>query len=301
MSITYEAVIRRVAEQLDEAGVFFGHGTDNALDEAHWLVLHVAGLPVDQPFEGYEQLIDSEQVERIDTLLAQRIEQRCPLAYLIHSAWFAGLAFFVNQHVLIPRSPIAELLVDGFSDWLIPSEVHNVLDLCTGSACIGIACAYAFADAQVVASDVSCAALDVAAENVKRHQLEKRVTLLESDLFARFDSQMDGCFDLIVSNPPYVDKQDMEALPVEFRHEPVLGLAAGDDGLTLVDTILAEAGRYLAPDGLLVVEVGNSASALMDKYPEYPFLWPEFANGGDGVFVLTAEALRDATTISAAC
>lgn len=288
MAVTLESLIGRIAEQLDRAGLYFGHGTDNAVDEAHWLVLHLASIPVDQPVEDYSLPIPDDVIEAAEKLLAQRIAKRCPLAYLINSAWFAGLEFYVDQRVLVPRSPIAELLLDKFRDHLHPAGINRVLDLCSGSGCIGIACAYAYPDAQIVASDVSRDALDVAAINVHRHRLNDRVTLLESNVFERVVGQ----FDLIVSNPPYVDGHDMAQLHPEFKHEPAIGLAAGRDGLAVVDTMLGEANRYLSGDGILVVEVGNSAAALEKKYPQLPFVWFEFEHGGSGVFLLNANDLR---------
>ncbi len=288
MTVSLESLIRRIAEQLDGANLYFGHGTDNAMDEAHWLVLHIAGLPVDQPVDDYLRPVPDDLIEDIETLLAQRIHKRIPLAYLINSAWFAGLEFYIDERVLVPRSPIAELLLDGFHDCLNRDRIYRVLDLCTGSGCIGIACAHAFPDAQIVASDLSCNALDVAAINVRRHCLDRQVTLLESNVFER----VVGRFDLIVSNPPYVDRHDMDRLHPEFKFEPAIGLAAGRDGLAIVNTILSEAIHYLSSDGILVVEVGNSAAALETRYPHLPFLWFEFEHGGSGVFLLTAEDLR---------
>jgi ribosomal protein L3 glutamine methyltransferase len=288
LAVTLESLIGRIANQLDRAGLFFGHGTDNAMDEAHWLVLHLAGIPVDQPVEDYSRPIPDDVIEAIDKLLAQRITKRCPLAYLINSAWFAGLEFYIDQRVLVPRSPIAELLLYGFHDRLDSRRINRVLDLCSGSGCIAIACAHAFPDAQIVASDVSRDALDVAAINTRHHGLNGRVTLLESNVFER----VGGKYDLIISNPPYVDWQDMAQLHAEFKHEPAIGLAAGRDGLTIVDTILREASRYLSRDGRLVVEVGNSAAALEKKYPQLPFYWFEFERGGSGVFLLNANDLQ---------
>ena len=288
MAESLETLIGRVAGDLEQAGAFFGHGTDNAHDEAHWLVLHAAGLPVDQLVEDYSLSVSADVCEAVQGLLKQRIQQRVPLAYLINSAWFAGLEFYVDERVLVPRSPIAELILDGFRDWLEPESVTDVLDLCTGSGCIGIACTYAFPNARIVASDLSRDALEVAEINVGRHQLTELVTLRESDVFSAIDNK----FDLIVSNPPYVDAADMSALHDEFKHEPEMGLAAGDDGLDIVDTILAQASNFLTDRGILVVEVGNSAPQLEEKYPQLPFLWLEFASGGGGVFVLTADELR---------
>ena len=292
---TLASIIDRVAQRLHNADLFYGHGTDNPVDESHWLVLYVVGLAVDAPVEDYTMPLKVGQLEQIEKLTAQRIEQRRPLAYLLNSSWFAGLEFFVDQRVLVPRSPIAELILNGFCDWLQPQQVGCVLDLCTGSGCIGIASSYSFPDASVVLSDISCEALDVARINIDKHHVAHRVSTCQSDVFA----SIEGRFDLIVSNPPYVDQADMDALHVEFLHEPSLGLAAGNDGLAIVDRILIDAHLHLSRDGILVVEVGNTAATLEAAYPDLPFLWLEFECGGTGVFVLTAEELaqhREAIT-----
>ena len=283
-----QSLIGRVAEALDRADLFYGHGTDNPLDEAHWLVLQQVGLPVDEPIDDYTASVDDRTVERIDCLLQKRIDERVPLAYLLRSAWFAGLEFFVDERVLVPRSPIAELILDGFSEWFNPYEVTSALDLCTGSGCIGIACSYVLPNARIVATDISSDALDVARVNVERHKVREQVTLQQSDVF----DSLDGRFDIIVSNPPYVDGDEMSALHPEFRREPALGLAAGDDGLVIVDRILAEAVDHLNENGLLVVEVGNSAPRVVEKYPDLALEWLSFAHGGSGVFAVTAEGLR---------
>ena len=217
-----EELIVSVARAFDGAGLHFGHGTGNAMDEAHWLVLHVLGIPVDQPVEDYSLSVGDRERLKVEELTTARIEQRVPLAYLINEAWFAGLSFYVDERVLVPRSPIAELIHDGFSYWRDPGSVNRVLDLCTGSGCIGIACAYAFPDADIVCSDISTDALSVAAINVERHDMHSNVTLTQSDLF----DSLEGRFDLIVSNPPYVDEQDMRELAAEYQAEPELGLTA---------------------------------------------------------------------------
>ncbi len=285
---TIRDLIRWGASRFTEAELFFGHGTDNAFDEAAWLVLHALSLPLDLRGDYLDCRLTTAEREQAVALLMQRIVLRKPAAYLTGEAWFCDLPFTVNESVLVPRSPIAELIRAGFEPWIGPNPVSAILDLCTGSGCIGIACAQAFPDAEVVLSDVSPAALELAEVNIERHGLGERVRTVASDVFTAIPQQR---FDLIVSNPPYVDEQDMVALPPEYHHEPRLGLEAGDDGLDIVRRILVDAPRYLAEDGLLVVEVGNSANALEAAFPQLPFTWVEFESGGHGVFVLTHEAL----------
>ena len=285
---TIRDFIRWGASRFNAAGLHFGHGTDNALDEAAWLVLHALDLPLDLPPHWQEARLTPGERRRVVDLLLARIETRKPAAYLTGEAWFCGLPFAVNEAVLVPRSPIAELIEQGFQPWLVADPVTRVLDLCTGSGCIGIACAFAFPEAEVDLSDVSAEALDVARQNIARHGLGERVRPHRADVF---DGLPPARYDLIVANPPYVDAADMAELPAEYRHEPRLGLAAGADGLDIVRRILAEAVDWLSPQGLLVVEVGNSAPALQAAYPDLPFIWPEFERGGHGVFLLEAGAL----------
>ncbi len=284
---TIRDLIRWGASRFNAAGLHFGHGTDNAFSEASWLVLHALSLPLDLEGEWLDTRLTVAEREDAITLLQQRVELRKPAAYLTGEAWFCDLPFTVNESVLIPRSPIAELIRSGFAPWL-PAEPARVLDLCTGSGCIGIACAYAFPDAEVVLSDISSDALSLAEANIARHGLNERVEAVRADLF---DGLAEQRFDLIVSNPPYVDAEDMAALPPEYHHEPRLGLAAGDDGLDLVRRILADAPQYLSDDGVLVVEVGNSQPALEEAFPQVPFTWVEFEQGGHGVFVISRDEL----------
>lgn len=287
---TLRDFVRWAASRFNEAGLHFGHGTDNALDEAAALMLHTLHLGREIP-EGYwNARLTRPEAERFLAQARQRVEQRMPLPYVTQEAWFCGLPFFVDQRVLIPRSPLAELIETGFSPWVDPEQVGQVLDIGTGSGCIAIACALAFDEAMVDAVDTSDDALAVARENCRRHAVQDRVQPVLSDVYDRLPAGRR--YDVIVSNPPYVDAKDMQALPAEYGHEPRAALAAGDDGLTVVRRILAGAAERLNAGGLLVVEVGNSAPAVERTWPALPFLWLEFSRGGHGAFLLTEEQLR---------
>lgn len=270
--------------------IFFGHGTDNALDEALELVLATLSLRHDLPESYLDARVSQAEKAQLAERVRLRVEQRLPLPYLTGRAYFAGLEFQVDEHVLVPRSPFAELILDHFQPWLGDQLVANVLDLCTGSGCIGIACAYAFPDALVDLVDISPSALEVATRNIESHRLDDRVRALRSDLFDGFDPER---YDLIVSNPPYVSTAEMASLPAEYHQEPSLGLEAGEDGMDIVARLLSEAANWLSPQGVLIVEVGASAGLLVARYPEVPFMWIDFEHGGEGVFLLTADQLLE--------
>lgn len=288
--LTIRDFLRWAASEFIAAKLYYGHGTDNPWDEAEQLVLHAIHLAPPLGDEWLDAHLTRSERERVVTNIQRRIEERIPAAYITGQAWFAGLPYVVDERVLVPRSPIAELIEKRFAPWLV-NEPRQILDLCTGSGCIGIACAHAFPDAEVQLSDISYDALAVAEENIQQHGMTERIFALQSDLFENLHGQR---FDLIVSNPPYVDADDMASLPDEFHAEPELGLSSGDDGLDFTRRLLNEALDYLTEDGLLVVEVGNSWPALNGAYPALPFTWVEFEHGGHGVFVLTAQDLRSA-------
>ena len=269
--------------------MFFGHGTDNARDEAAALVLHALGLPPAGGAALYRRRVNDAAERRVRELLARRIRERVPAAYLTGVTWFAGARIAVDPRVLIPRSPIAELIERRFAPWIDPTRVRRILDVGTGSGCIAIACARVLPRARVDAIDISPQALEVARLNVRRHRLGRRVRLIRSDHFSALG---DATYDIIVANPPYVGARELAALPPEYRHEPRLALAAGSSGLDSVRIILAEAARYLRPRGLLIVEVGNTERAVRRSWRQLPFVWLEFERGGGGVFLLTREQLQ---------
>jgi ribosomal protein L3 glutamine methyltransferase len=282
-------LIERCTARLARARVFFGHGTDNARDEAAELVFYVIGISHAHGAAAYPQPVAVRQQARVERLLQRRIRERRPLPYLTRRAFFAGLELYVDQRVLIPRSPIAELALQRFQPWINPARVHRVLDIGTGSGAIALACARAFPRALVDAVDVSSAALAVCRRNIAAQRLRRRVRVRVSDIFSGVVGRR---YDIIVSNPPYVGRAEMRKLPREYAYEPRLALASGRDGLNAVRAILAGARQHLKPGGLLVVEVGNSERELVRALPGVPFAWPDFAMGGAGVFLLTAEQLE---------
>ncbi len=287
--ITLRDWLRWGTSRFLEAKLFFGHGCDNAHDEAAWLILHALHLPPDRLDPYLDARLTRPERRAVLELLQQRIARRLPAAYLTHEAWQAGFRFYVDERVLIPRSYFAELLVEGFAPWVAdPEAIETALDLCTGSGCLAILMAHAFPHAQIDASDLSADALEVARRNVADYHLEERIRLVEGDLFAPLGKRK---YDLIISNPPYVTAQAMRELPQEYRHEPALALAAGEDGLTIVRRILAEAKKHLKPEGLLAVEVGHNRALVEAAFPQLPFTWLDTESGEGKLFLLRREEL----------
>ncbi|GLP96587.1 50S ribosomal protein L3 N(5)-glutamine methyltransferase [Paraferrimonas sedimenticola] len=286
---TVEDMLRWAVSRFNDAGIYYGHGTDNSWDEAVCLVLHALHLPLHIGKHVKTCRLTYTERQKVAELIIRRVQERVPVSYLINHAWFAGLEFYVDERVLVPRSPIAEMIQNNFSPWLYNKPVNRVLDLCTGSGCIAIACAYAFDDAEVDALDISTDALDVAQINIENHGVLNQVFPMQSDLFSAIPQGVK--YDLIVSNPPYVDAEDIADMPEEYQHEPEIGLASGVDGLDITRKILANAPDFLTEEGVLVVEVGNSMVHLNEQFPNVPFTWVEFEHGGDGVFVLTRDQL----------
>jgi len=294
---TIRDLMRWGASCFNQAGLTFGHGTDNIFDEALVLVSHALHLPLQFPEHYLAAHVTAEERDAALALIQQRIETRKPAAYLTHEAWFAGLPFYVDERVLVPRSPLAERIEHGFEPWLQSDAIERVLDLCTGSGCIAIACAAHFENARVDAVDISDDALAIARLNVERHDLQDWVQVIKSDLFAVVGMQR---YQMIISNPPYVSAEEMQGLPDEYRHEPEIGLAAGGEGLDVVIRILAQAASHLEADGILVVEVGNGRELLSECFPDVPFLWLEFERGGHGVFLLDAQQVQQYQPLFAA-
>jgi ribosomal protein L3 glutamine methyltransferase len=285
---TVGGLISECASRLDKAGVYFGHGTANSRDEAAALVFHVLGLDHADAVRAYRKAVPEPGRRKVQALLERRISTRRPLPYLTGEAWFAGLPFFVDERVLVPRSPFAELIASRFEPWLDPAAVRRILEIGTGSGCIAVALALAFPGSRVVATDISVDALAVARVNVDRHAVADRVELLHADLYAG----VRGPFDLIVSNPPYVPEDDVATFPPEYGHEPRVALVSGSDGMETPARILHHAARFLTPQGWLALEVGAGAGALEARFPTVPFVWPELLHGGDGIALVSAVDLR---------
>lgn len=280
--------VRFSASEFERHGLFYGHGTDNPWDEAISLVTHCLHMPPQLTSEQAQCRLITDEKLAIAKLLHRRIHERKPLAYLTHQAFFAGLPFYVDERVLVPRSPLAEMIDKRFQPWNQIEEPQRILDLCCGSGCIGIATLQAFPDAQLDLADLSRDALDVAEINIDQHGLWQQVAAIQSDLF----EDLQPGYDLILSNPPYVDEEDLDSMPDEYQHEPAMGLGSGVDGLDITRKILARAADYLNDGGLLVVEVGNSCIHLDAAFPDVTFNWVEFQRGGHGVFVMTKEELQ---------
>lgn len=280
--------LRFAVSRFSEAGLSFGHGTTNAHDEAAYLILHTLKLPLDRLDPFLDKALSAEETEAVSRVLRLRVDQRVPAAYLTNEAWLGDFRFYVDERVIVPRSYIAELLRDELSPWVKdPDSVGAVLDLCTGSGCLALLLAQAFPNARVDATELSPDALEVARKNVTDYGLEDRIRLVSGDLFAG----LTGPYELIVSNPPYVNADSMAALPPEYRAEPQMALAGGQDGLDIVRRIVSGAGAHLDEDGLLVVEIGHNRQALERAFPRLPFIWLE-TSGGDGfVFLLTGAQL----------
>ncbi len=288
--VTVRDFIRYAVTHFNQANLVYGHGTDNGWDEAVNLVLSALHLPPDIDNNVLDARLAMSEKNALAEKIKRRVEDRVPVPYLVNESWFAGLNFYVDERVIIPRSPIAELLEDELSPWVEMENVQNILDMCTGSGCIAVSAALTFPEALVDAVDLSEDALEVAKINVKRFGLEENINLIHSDVFEALSGKR---YDIIISNPPYVGKIEYDALPAEYTHEPQQSLLCGDDGLAVVRKILAQAEEHLTPNGILIVEVGYSQELLEVEYEGVPFTWLQFERGGEGVFLLTAEELRE--------
>lgn len=285
---TIQGWVNWAEKNFNDADLFYGHGTDNAIDESVYLISHALGTDFGLTGFDPQQTLSEDENKRIYDLLRNRIESKKPAAYLVNEAWFCGLPFYVDERVLVPRSPIAELIEDEFQPWIARDRIHSILEIGTGSGCIALSCAYYLDDTKVTAVDIDEGAIAVATKNLQRMNLQDRVAIIKSDVFANLPDEK---FDIIVSNPPYVGQQEYKALPSEYKQEPVIGLTSGQDGLDCVRTILSQAAQFLTPHGILIVEVGNSQETLQQAFPQLPFMWLEFERGGEGVFLLDYKQL----------
>jgi ribosomal protein L3 glutamine methyltransferase len=286
---TFRDLLRFSVSRLNEAGLFFGHGSSNAYDEAAYLILHTLHLPPDQMETFLDAHLTNMEVSQVLGIVKRRALEKIPAAYLTQEAWLGDFSFYVDKRVLVPRSFIAELLREQLSPWVSdPSSVHSVLDLCTGSGCLAILLAHAFENATIDATDISDEALEVANKNVEDYDLNQRVHLLQSDLFCALEGRL---YDLIISNPPYVNAESMASLPKEYLHEPRSALASGNDGLEATKEILKRAADYLTNEGMLIVEIGHNRAALEESFPQTPFTWLETSAGDGFVFMLTRDHL----------
>jgi len=281
--------LRFTVSQFEESGIFFGHGADNSYDEAVWLILSALHLPHDTLDNFLDAVITESERKHLAHLIEQRITKRTPTAYLLREAWLRGYKFYVDERVIVPRSFIAELLEDGFQPWVeYPELVTTAVDICTGSGCLGVLLADAFPDAQIDVVDISPDAIAVTNINIANYGLQNRITAIESDMFTALAGKK---YDVIISNPPYVDAPSMAQLPAEYRNEPQIALGSGVAGLDHTHTILREATHYLNDHGILVVEIGHNRDALLEAYPNLPFTWLQTSSGNQFVFLLTKEQL----------
>ena len=286
--------LRFTVSQFEASDIFFGHGTDNSYDEAVWLVMSALHLPHDTLNNFLDAVITEQERKHLAHLIEQRITKRTPTAYLVREAWLRGFKFYVDERVIVPRSFIAELLEPTELPWALqewieyPELIHSAADICTGSGCLGILLANAFPDAEIDIVDISPDAIAVANINIDNYGLNEQITAIQSDMFTALQSKT---YDLIISNPPYVDAPSMAALPLEYQNEPQLALGSGADGLDHTHTILREAANYLNDDGLLIVEIGHNRDALLDAYPDLAFTWLTVESGNQYVFLLTKEQL----------
>ncbi len=281
--------LRYAVSRFNAAGLFFGHGSNNAYDEAAYLILHALHLPLDRLDPFLDARLLPGEAQQIAQLLERRINERLPAPYLTQEAWLQGYRFFVDQRVIVPRSFLAPMILEQLQPWLTnPEDMMYALDLCTGSGCLAVLLAEAFPDAEIDAVDLSAEALEVAHRNVLEYGLEDRISLYQGDLFSPLAGMT---YDLIVANPPYVDAESVAILPPEYRHEPALALGSGIDGLDATRIILREAKRHLNPGGLLAVEIGHNRAELEAAYPDLELIWPEIEGGNDTVFIISREQL----------